>query len=346
MANKPVCVLLDTNTWRRNLLLRTAMGSAFLYTLNTAKHKLGLPEVIEEEIYKHTELAASDAKDKIERNFRDIQAIVGFHSPYELPDEEKIRGSITERFSELERLLVRVPFTLDHAKSALTRVNQNIPPSSTKRQQFKDCAIWEAALELGQEYDIYLVSNDGDFYQDNKKKELNSILGQEAIDLCVSVAVFTGIDSCLESLEENRPEIESSQLAASILDAIKEELSRIVSKNNLRLADLTSQQISAFITENHNRLAVEYVIVVDAVNTDTNELNEGEPASVTVEGNCTFNVESQSVENNQFNTVGESWVGTDGMGKVTKGLYLHAGTAYLGRGPDVPYSTRVEINES
>ncbi len=327
-------------------MLRTAMGSAFLYTLNTAKHKLGLPEVIEEEIYKHTEIAGSDAKDKISRNFRDIQAIVGFHGPYELPDEEKIRNSITERFTELDNLLVRIPFTLDHAKSALRRVNYNLPPSSTKRQQFKDCAIWEAILELGEEYDIYLVSNDGDFYKDNKKKELNPILTEEARNLSVSVAVFSGIDTCLDILEKNRPDIEATKLAADIFEAMKEELTRIVSKNNLRLTDLESHQINAFITEDHNQLAVEYIIVLDAINTDTNELNESEPASVTVDGSCTFNLENQAVENNRFNSVGESWVDTDGIGKVSKGQYIHMGTAYLGRGPDVPYSTRVEINES
>lgn len=327
-------------------MLRTAMGSAFLYTVNTAKYKLGLPEVIEEEIYKQTELAASDAKDKIIRNFRDIQAIVGFHSPYELPGEEAIRQSLSDRFSELEKLLIRVPFTLEHAKSALRRVNQNHPPSSTKSQQFKDCAIWEASLELGREYDIYLVSNDGDFYKDNKKKDLNPTLDQEARDLGVSVVVFTGIDACLDTLERNRPEIESYKLAASIFETIKDELSRTVSKNNLRLTDLASHKISAFITENHNKLAVEYVIVVDAVNTDTSELNEGEPATVTVEGSCAFNIESQAVEFNRFSTIGENWIGTDGKGKVSKALYLRGANIYSGRGPEVPYSTRVEINES
>lgn len=346
MANKPVCVLLDTNTWRRNLLLRTVMGSAFLYTLNTAQHKLGLPEVIEEEIYKQTELAASEAKDKITRYFRDIQAIVGSYSPYELPNQEKIKKSITERFNELEKLLVRVPFTLDHAKSALKRVNQGRSPSSTKRQQFKDCAIWEAALDLGKEYDIYLVSNDGDFYKDENRKELSPILDNEARESGVFIAVFTGIDACLESLEGNRPNIEAQQLALSIFEAMKEELSRTVSKNNLRLTELFSQTIKAFITENHERLAVKYVIVIGAVNTDTNELNEGAPASVTVEGSCTYNIESQTVENNQLNSVNAKWVGTEGIEKRSQGVYLHVGTAYIGCAPDVPYTTRIEINES
>jgi hypothetical protein len=225
-------------------------------------------------------------------------------------------------------------------------VNQSQPPSSTKPQQFKDCAIWEAALDLGKEYDIYLVSNDVDFYKDNNRKELNLILENEARDSGVSVAVFPGIDACLESLEGDRPNIEAQKLALGIFEAMKEELSRTVSKNNLRLTELSSQKINAFITENHDRLAVEYNIVVEAVNTDTNELNAGIPASVTVEGSCTYNIESQTVGNNQFNSVSAKWFGTDGIEKRSKGVYVYAGTAYLGRGPDVPYTTRIEINES
>ncbi|WP_132978500.1 PIN domain-containing protein [Thiobaca trueperi] len=337
---------MDTNTWRANLLLRTAMGSAFLYTLNSAQHKLGLPEVIEEEIYKHTEIAASEAKEKIDRYFRDIQAIAGFHSPYELPNEDKIRESITARFQELEKLLIRIPFTLEHAKSALHRVNQNRPPSSTKRQQFKDCAIWEAALDLGREYDIFLVSNDGDFYKDSKRKELNQILEEEAKESGVSLAVFTSIEGCLECLEGNRPTVDAKQLAMRIFEATQEEISRTVSKNNLRLTELSSQNINAFITENHDRLAVEYVIVVEAVNADINQINAGTSASVTVEGSCTYNIENQIVEHNQFNSVSAQWISTDGTEKSAKGVYLHAGTVYLGRGPDVPYTTRIEISES
>jgi len=325
--------------------LRTAMGSALLYTVNTAEHKLGLPEVIEEEIRKQTELAASDAKEKIARCFRYIQAVVGFHSPYELPNEEKIRQAITGRFNDLDKLLVRVPFTLEHAKSALNRVNQNLPPSSTKRQQFKDCAIWEAVLELGQQYDIYFVSSDGDFYKDNKKIELNPGLYEEVEQNNISVSVFASIDACLESLESNRPVIDSQIMAENILEAMDGELSRKVASNNLRIIKLASHKIKAFITEDHTRLAIEYVIVVDAINTDTNELNEGDSASVTVEGSCIYNVESKMVEDHQFNSVDESWIGTDGMRKEAKGLYIRPDTAYIGRSPDVPYATRIKINE-
>lgn len=338
--------MLDTNAWRKNLLLRTAMGSAFLYTVNSAAHKIGLPQVVEDEIRKHTELAASDAKEKIARYFRDIQAVVGFHNPYELPDEERIRQAITERFDELGNLIVRIPFTLDHARSALTRVNEDIPPSSTKRQQFKDCAIWEAILELGQEYDIYLVSKDGDFYHANNKKSLSPILSEEANQSGIAVKVFPSIDACLEALEGNRPDIDVEKLALNIFEVMEEELSRKVASNNLRIIKPSSHLIRAFITEDHNRLAVEYTIVIEAVNTDTNELNVGESASATVEGSCTFNVESLTVENNQFNSISESWVSTDGEGKVTKSVYMRTGTAYLGRGPDVPYATRIEIIES
>lgn len=344
MVEKPLCVLLDTNTWRKNLLLRTAMGSALLYTLKAGNHKLGLPEVIEEEVYKHTESAAFEAREKIERNFRDIQAIIGSHSPYRLPDDVNVRKSITDRFNEFDELLVRVPFTLDHARSAMQRVNQKLPPSSTKQQQYKDCAIWEAVLELGKQYNIYLVSSDGDFYKDNRRLELNSILSTEAEQFGVFIAVFDGIDKCIASLEKDRPDIESSKLAELIFKAIDIEISRTASNNNLRLTHLESYETSAFITENYKKLAVDYELVVDAVNTVTNELNEGEPASLTVEGTCTFDIEKYSVENNSFGTIGLSWVGTDGVRKLSKSVHLTAGTAYSGSGPDVPYSTRRSID--
>jgi len=101
MIKKSTCVVIDTNTWRSNLLLRTGLGSALLFTINRAKYKLGLPEVVEGEVIKHTEIAAKEAISKIERNFRDIQAIIGKHSPYELPSKELVEKAIKLRFKEL-----------------------------------------------------------------------------------------------------------------------------------------------------------------------------------------------------------------------------------------------------
>ena len=52
IEKKPICVVIDTNIWMQdsNLLLKTVMGSALLYILRQSKGKIGLPEIIEEEL--------------------------------------------------------------------------------------------------------------------------------------------------------------------------------------------------------------------------------------------------------------------------------------------------------
>ena len=169
-TDKSLCIILDTNSWKKNLLLRTALGSALLYMMNRRGMKILLPEVIEQEIKKHTLLSAQEAKKAIEKGFRTIQSIVGFHKSYDIPTDAEVTEAIEKRFQKLGNFIESVPFSLDHAKSALLRVNQNIPPSSTKKQQYKDCAIWEAVLTAGESYKVHFVSNDGDFYQDKEIK--------------------------------------------------------------------------------------------------------------------------------------------------------------------------------
>lgn len=343
MDDKKICILLDTNTWRRNLLLRTAMGSAFLYTINSARHMLCLPEVVEEEIKKHTQIAALEAKQKIRRSFNDMQAVIGVHCPYNLPTEEEITQAILERFEGLDKLIIRVPFTLEQAKSALNRVNQNIPPSSTKKQQFKDAAIWEGILQIGQDYDVYFISNDGDFYEDNRKKLLSNVLMEEAESAGITVKVFQDLEACLNEIETDKPNINRDKLGEIIYLDKKGELERKFAPDNLKLADIQSCNIRPFITEKHDHLAVEYTIIINAINTDTNELNEDEPASVTIEGSCTFNTADQTVAKNGFSSIGSNWVDINGIGRVTNGVYLSATSLHIGRQPDVPFVTKIEM---
>lgn len=345
MTYKTICILLDTNTWRRNLLLRTNLGSALLYTVNSSKIQLALPEVIEEEITKHTEIAAKEAKAKIERNFRDIQAIIGKHSPYTLPDAQTIRDAISSRFDELGSLIIKQPFTLEHAKSALKRVNENLPPSSTKKQQFKDAAIWEAALELGKSYDVYLVSNDGDFYENNNKSTLNQILKQEIKNAGITIKIFNGIEACLSELVRQTPKVDVKVIGEKIFQRIIDNVKNTVSNNNLRPITVASHDIRPFITENHDILAVEYTIILDALNLDTNEINENSDASVNVKGSCTYNIKREEVENNQFNQITANWINTNGKNDSSGSVYVHAAGVHIGREPDLPYTTRRGINE-
>jgi len=323
-------------------MLRTAMGSAFLYTVNSTRNKLGLPEVIEEEIIKHTEIVAIEAKEKIERSFRDIKAIIGRHSPYSLPNEQEVKESISERFDKLEKLIVRQPFILKHAKSALNRVNKNIPPSSTKQQQFKDAAIWEATLDLGKRYDVYLVSNDSDFYENKDRQALNKILQKEADKAQIIVKIFSDLESCLKELQKNRPTINTKDISIDIFKSILDKVTKSVVKHNLRVTTLDAHDLRAFITEDHDVLAIEYTITLDAINTDTNELNEDSSNSVHIKGSCRYNTKIKHIEHNQLNLIEANWVDLSGENQATRHIFAYGEE----RESTLQYTSKLIIDES
>lgn len=173
---KPICVVIDTNIWCQdsNLLLKTAMGSALLYILKQSNGKIGLPEIIEEEIIRNTVKIGIESVEAISKNFETIKLLMSFIKPYELPEKDQIEAVVIERLAELEELIIRIPFTLEHAKSALRRVNEKTQPNDGKNQQFKDSAIWEAILTLLDSYTVHFITKDNGFFKgrDNKTKEL------------------------------------------------------------------------------------------------------------------------------------------------------------------------------
>ncbi|MBL3591116.1 MAG: DUF4935 domain-containing protein [gamma proteobacterium endosymbiont of Lamellibrachia anaximandri] len=334
------CVLLDTNTWRSNLLLRTSIGSALLYTLNVSKGKLALPEINEIEIFKHTQQAGEDAKRKIDRYFRDIQSIMGERSAYTLPSADQIKNKIQARLDELSDLVIRVPFTLSHAKSSLIRVNDEVPPSATKKQQFKDCAIWESILDLLNEYDVHMVTNDGDFFKSKGASEIASILRDEIKHKEGKLELFRSLSQCLESLQEQRPEIDLAAVARMIVDDKFPDIEKSLAVNNLRPTIINTFEIKTFITEEHNRLAINYYISIDAINTDITPVNQYSPASGFIEGNCYFNTDTNLIEDNIQETIGAQWIDANGEEKGTKGIWLRSAA---GTKKSVPYAIRREL---
>ena len=82
---KPICVVMDTNIWYQdsNLLLKTPMGSALLYILRQNGGKIGLPEIIEEELPRNIVEQGIKSATVIRKEFETIEKIMGFRSPYE-----------------------------------------------------------------------------------------------------------------------------------------------------------------------------------------------------------------------------------------------------------------------
>ena len=122
---KPICVVIDANIWLQdsNLLMRTAMGSALLYILKQSNGKIGLPEIIEEELTRNLVENGLKAIQQIDKGFKSIEIIMGFRDSYEVPNKAQLEAAVKERLTDLDDVIIRIFFTFEHAKSALRRIN-------------------------------------------------------------------------------------------------------------------------------------------------------------------------------------------------------------------------------
>ncbi len=125
---KPVCVVLDSNIWRSSHLLKTPIGAALIFSVKQSNGVIGLPEVVENEVMKQIGRMGNEAIENVNKNFRTIEILLGSRPDYTIPTDSDLQTSVTNRFAELDNLLKRVPFTLNHAKAAMERVNSELPP--------------------------------------------------------------------------------------------------------------------------------------------------------------------------------------------------------------------------
>ena len=145
---------------------------------------------------------------------------MGQHRPYTVPPSAKIVAAIEARFNELESLFESVPLTLEHARSALRRVNDGSPPNGPKNQQFKDSLIWEAALNLAERFHVHLVTKDTGFFADKNLSALAPELLRETAVLGRVISIYSKLQDCLEVLRSDATEIDLGRVPAAIQSAI------------------------------------------------------------------------------------------------------------------------------
>jgi hypothetical protein len=106
---RPDCVIVDTNELRTSLLLNNTMGAALLFAIQQQSGKLGWPEIIEDEIRKHTLLKALEGIQRVRDELRVLEILMGWRPDPRLPSQEDVDSAISRRIADLAPLLVRVP---------------------------------------------------------------------------------------------------------------------------------------------------------------------------------------------------------------------------------------------
>ena len=295
-SRRPDCVVIDTNVWRSQLLLKTPLGMSFVYALGRQKGFLGLPEVIERELTRQIVELGLEQTAKMADPFARLNTLVGPTLPQPAATKEELERLTRARIAELEPILVRIPFTLEHAQAALDMVNAKVPPNGEKNQQFKDSAVWQAILQLPKRYTARLVTEDKGFYADREhSKGLALNLQEDCRRVGCDVDVYPDLGACLVAITTDLPSFDrvrlTSLLEAFITPVLRSEAARL----RFEIREVLNADIKAFWTNQPSRLAMDFTVVsrFDAHSTASNYRDAD--CRVVTYGSCYYDCGSDSI---------------------------------------------------
>jgi hypothetical protein len=338
----PSCIVLDTNAWYHDPLLNGSIGAALLYYVQQSGAMLGLPAVIERELVKHGVAKGLDAVEQVTNGLDVLVKFSGSRPIVNLPGEKALAQSLQSRLNDLECLIIRTPFTGEDAVAALDRVNSELPPNGPKNQQFKDSAIWEALLRLGESHSIEFVTSDNAFYagRDSKGERLASNLQEDCRKRAVSLRVYATISSLLKHLKASAPPVDTHQIAISIASLIVEQLQMAAAKRSFDVDKLVIHEINPFATEAIGRLAISFSLTFRLVDASQDE-GQRQHASLTAVGTCGFNMQTRIVSDAQFDTLQYDW--TMPTGEQQRGRDIFVRVSGLIGSTAAPYTLRERI---
>ena len=334
------CVVLDTNVWRSELLLNTPNGAAFLFLVKRCNAKIGLPEIVEKEVSKVLVRECLKAA----KPLKTLGPLIGFELGVG-STEEAFAARVAKRLSDLASLFKRLPFTHEHARGALERIIQKLPPNGPDREQFRDSAIWEAVLECARTEAVHFVTEDKDFFRhrDPKNGPAENIEA-EAKRQAHRIRVHRSLPLCLAALQEAGPTVDNEGVAQAIESALRGELSASAANKGFAVESVIHWTVQPFFTEQTGVLAMDFELTFDVDNFADETRDE---ARVVSSGSCFFTVSTKSISDVRKRLEEFSW--RDGQGLPQKSKhYLFAETASLvfgGQKPPALYSFRAPVEK-
>ncbi|NTU49703.1 MAG: DUF4935 domain-containing protein [Desulfobulbaceae bacterium] len=326
-------VVLDTNVWLKERLLRSAKGVVLLYAIRHMKAKLLLPDTTRREILAGVERDGASAVNNVERGLRIIQSLVGTRPGIETPTAETFRHAVEARLDELHDLIQPVEVTSNHLERALDRVIEHRPPAS-KSEQFRDSILWECIRDLSEE--CLFVTGDTDFLDKSSKGTvLSSQLDEEAGG---RVQHFGDIADLLRAVESQLPQINVERITNAIVAAVEPELESAAASQTWHPGDLIDSLVELYANERPNTITAVFELEFQALNgEDLHGTHIGEGVA-RVKGECLWS-----------DDLGVSEIAMDRIELFTSaGDRIKGGMAFIrgavfGGPPAVPYTVKTLI---
>ena len=157
-------IVFDSNIWVSQFGLQSKNGAAVRLFVKQHQATVAIPEVVEVEVEHRLTEQLMRSRRELEKGHATLLRALGSIKSIDLPPWEAIREAVRGRMLDLDVPTRRVPLNVEVARSSMNKLVLRKPPAG-KKGGFRDAIIWAHCLDLLAEGDVYLVSNDKDFYE-------------------------------------------------------------------------------------------------------------------------------------------------------------------------------------
>ncbi len=316
-------VVLDSNIWLNEQMLRHSVGSAVRFFLRRQNARVVVPEVVRREVELHLENELKELATCLREKHRRLLSLVGQLKEQVLPTDEELKRAVLSAFAKAGIEISDLPFSLESARSSFEKVIRSEPPSGPKNQQFKDGVIWSDCLILAEDSPVLFVTQDKAFYKDREySKGLAENLSREAQSVPHKISIAHEINAILERIG-SPVQIDYAGLHKLYYPTIRDETERLIGSEGYVLGELLAGEHSAFATNDPRVGHVEFSLRYKCIH----------PAQavglLVAKGECV--IDSVTGELSEFRNRGEDfqYVNSDGE-QEKRNIVFGAGNIVLG----------------
>ena len=320
----PLTVVLDSNIWLSEQMLRHSTGAAVRFYLHRHDARIAVPEVIRREVILHLAERMKELAAEARAAHRALMPLTGRLRELVLPDDAELEGTAARAFEDIRVPIVDVPFSLESARASFEKCVRGEAPSGPKNQQFKDGVVWADCLRLAQHTPASLISQDKGFYEGRDySKGLAANLLREAATAPHTVALSHELSAVLERVRDAVP-MDYDRIEAAMLTAEKRtDVGRMLGAVGYTLADRVGATHQLFATDNPTEALIEFALSFRGVHPD------GREGVLTVRGEGRYLSDTGEVVDPRSRGDEFAYTDEDGEKKRTNHVFL-VGAAHLG----------------
>ena len=280
----PPYVLLDSNVWIKELALQSVKASAVRYFLKITDATLVVPDVVRLQVEDHLRSKMIACRESIQKAHRELLQLMGTQRQITVPTDEEIEAAVPVLIERAGLKMLKPSLTLDVAESSFEKIRRKQSPSQRK-EQFVDGVLWAHCLELLDEANTLLVTNDGAFYKDDDPKmgALAPTLVDEALHRKYRICIYKDLEGLLERIRADvAPEDddligEAHSIADDVIRALLDE-----HRFSLDRGDVVD--CKAYFTETPDRLYLHFTVAWQPLVDNTSEERRDGKLTVVMEG--------------------------------------------------------------